>query len=97
LRNGFYDYIPVEGQLRTMAIDNPNVYIVAVFACCRQIYNPEKDCGMMEIVPKDQRFYASPEAIEEAEKAAIAESDADPELKKEREEEEAARKAFQEI
>ena len=48
---------------------------------------------MIEIVPKDQRFYASPEAIEEAEKAAIAEADADPELKKEREEQEKKEKA----
>ena len=58
----------VEASLRTLAIQNPNIYVVALFACCRQIFNPQKDTGFCAIEPKDPRYYlARPEEEEKEE------------------------------
>ena len=41
-RSGFYKLKKVEAKLRSLAETFPNAYVVGIFACCRQYYNPEK-------------------------------------------------------
>ena len=43
----FYSFIEVEKQLRSLCSMNNNVYIISLFACCRQIWDPSKHCGMI--------------------------------------------------
>ena len=36
----FYKRLKAECQLRSMAEDFANSYLIAIFACCRQLYDP---------------------------------------------------------
>ena len=42
---GFYKWWGVEEDVRTLAELFPNSYQIAIFACCRQIYDPTRDSG----------------------------------------------------
>ena len=42
----------VELKLRTLAESFPNSYVVGIFACCRQYFNPEKMRMKADEAPK---------------------------------------------
>lgn len=37
-KDNYYEFILIEGQIRTFAPDIPNVYFLILFACCREIF-----------------------------------------------------------
>ena len=43
----FHKFIMAEQCMRSLACANENVYIIGLFACCRQIYNPAIHCNMV--------------------------------------------------
>ena len=45
-RTGFYKMLHAESVIRNMAENFSNSYMITIFACCRQLYNPMKmkDC-----------------------------------------------------
>lgn len=47
----------VEAKLRSLAETFPNSYVVGIFACCRQYYNPEKMRNKKGEAPK---YFAKP-------------------------------------
>ena len=51
-RSGFYKMKKVELKLRTLAESFPNAYVVGIFACCRQYFNPEKMRMKKDEAPK---------------------------------------------
>lgn len=42
----FYEMIEVEGTVRHNAPEMEKVYFILLFACCRELYNPEKNFGV---------------------------------------------------
>ena len=56
-RCGFYKMKKVEAKLRSLAETFPNSYVVGIFACCRQYYNPEKMRNKKGEAPK---YFAKP-------------------------------------
>ena len=38
---GFYKIMKAESKLRVWAEIYPNLYVIGVFACCRQLWDPE--------------------------------------------------------
>ena len=56
-RSGFYKMKKVEAKLRSLAETFPNSYVVGIFACCRQYYNPEKMRNKKGEAPK---YFAKP-------------------------------------
>ena len=47
-RTGFYEWWAVEADIRLMAKKYSNTFNVGIFACCREIFNPSKHCGLFE-------------------------------------------------
>ena len=41
----FYDWWSIEYEIRSKAAKFKNVYIAALFGCCREIYNKQKHSG----------------------------------------------------
>ena len=50
----FHKFITVEQCMRSLACANENVYIIGLFACCRQIYNPAIHCNMVGKAKADE-------------------------------------------
>ena len=44
-RKGFYKVIHVEGGIRALTVNHPNLYWIVVFACCRELFKPKTHCG----------------------------------------------------
>ena len=41
----FYRWFAAEEEARKLAQENPNIYVVVIFACCREIYMTEQHAG----------------------------------------------------
>ena len=44
-KKGFYKKINVEACVRDLTASHPNLYWIAIFACCRELYDPQKHSG----------------------------------------------------
>lgn len=47
-RCNFYKFLMAEKKLRGWAEIYPNSYIIGIYACCRQLYNPQAMSGCIE-------------------------------------------------
>ena len=45
-KTGFYKMWGVENDIRTLSKNNTNSYIIALFACCREIHNSQSHSGL---------------------------------------------------
>ena len=44
----FHEFIPVEESVRNISAKHPNIYMFALFACCRAIFNGRKTEGILK-------------------------------------------------
>ena len=54
-RTSFYEWWAAESDIRRFAEKFPNTYLVAIFACCREIFRPATHCGFVG-GPKDKAY-----------------------------------------
>ena len=47
-KTGFYHVWQVEAEVRTLARDFSNTYQTVLFACCREIFDPDTHSGLKE-------------------------------------------------
>ena len=52
-KTGFYKLLKVEAKLRVWAEIYPNLYTIGIFACCRQLYDPEIMSGFISKEEKE--------------------------------------------
>ena len=54
-KKGFYEWWAAEYDIRRLAKKFPNTYLVAIFACCREIFRPATHCGLVG-GPRDKAY-----------------------------------------
>ena len=47
-KTAFYEWWAAEADLRLMAKKYSNTFSVGIFACCREVFNPTKHCGLFQ-------------------------------------------------
>ena len=45
-KTGFFKIWGIEADIRRLAKDNTNAYIIGLMACCREIFSSKKHCGL---------------------------------------------------
>ena len=45
-KTGFYKMWGIEANIRLLAKNNTNAYIIGLMACCREIFNTQRHCGL---------------------------------------------------
>ena len=67
-KDGFYKFWGVEADIRTIAETFPNSYMMAFFACCRELKQPSKHTeGISLLTAKTMIKKLAPEKIDEME------------------------------
>ena len=56
-REKFYHMLSAEAKLRSWAEIYPHAYIISIFACCRQLYDPKKMTDLFSLAEAKQLGY----------------------------------------
>ena len=60
----FYKFLGIENKVRFFANSYSNSYVMAFFACCREIWDPTKHCNCFASIEEGQKFYAEKRSFE---------------------------------
>ena len=56
-RTAFYEWWAAEADLRLMSKKYSNTFNVGIFACCREVFNPTKHCGLFQGTKQEALHY----------------------------------------